>query len=641
MINRFNQFSKRVEGWHLIVNIALAQLAAILGTIPGIVFMRLSIIISTGVTQTLSLLLPLFLLSYIILLCISWYITRTARKRLDEWSRGNLRPNSEKELAAWKEITSFTSRYGISATIVLVVINIAPIFFTIQSQSNVISPVSLPTSMYVLFGGLASVVGYVILAVLLIERLLAPSRLALLPHDFIAQLKGRSGTLLGIKFQILTVGLILIAIAVIAPIGYQQAARVINSEVSSMDIFRDLQNNSIIVSILTLILGIGLSYYASRSVSDPINRLIEVFQKIEQGNISQRVPIISTDEFATVAIHFNRMLSRVEELQSSLEFQVAERTRQISASNEIGRVASSILDPDELFSKVINLFSDRFNYYYAAIYLLDPSEKWAELKEATGDAGKILKQNRHRLEIAGKSMVAACIRERGPRIAHNTTEEKNRFENPLLPYTRSEIALPLIIGDRIIGALDVQSTKTADFGIEVVETMQNMAGQVTIALENARLFQEAQERIREMRVIQQQYLREGWGSGLALQREDLEYGIGDETQPDAHKVEVPISLRDQSLGQITLERDDEWTPEQQSLLDAVAAQAAIALENARLVSESREIAMRERMLAEINSKIWASSSIDGVLQTVVKELGRRLDASHATIKLTVDETTND
>ena len=147
---------------------------------------------------------------------------------------------------------------------------------------------------------------------------------------------------------------------------------------------------------------------------------------------------------------------------------------------------------------------------------MDPSEKWVELKEATGDAGKILKQNRHRFEVTSKNLVAACIREKGPRVTHNTSEKKNRTQNPLLPYTRSEIALPLVIGERVIGAIDVQSTKTADFSLEIVETMQNMAGQVTTSLENARLFQETQQRIREMRVIQQQYLREGWGDGLTI-----------------------------------------------------------------------------------------------------------------------------
>ena len=166
--------------------------------------------------------------------------------------------------------------------------------------------------------------------------------------------------------------------------------------------------------------------------------------------------------------------------------------------------------------------------------------------------------------------------------------------------------------------------------------MKNMAGQVAIALENARLFQEAQQVIKEMRAVQQQYLQEGW-SGFAEQNQQLEYSIGDEPEDSSNKLEVPISLRDQILGQISLEGKEEWTAEQQRLVDAVATQAAIALENARLVSESRQIAARERTLAEINSKIWSSATIDGVLQTVVKELGRRLDASRATIELNMSE----
>jgi GAF domain-containing protein len=284
---------------------------------------------------------------------------------------------------------------------------------------------------------------------------------------------------------------------------------------------------------------------------------------------------------------------------------------------------------------VVPLFPEQFGYYYAAIYLLDPSGKWAELKEATGEAGRVLKQNHHRLEVSGKSMVGAAIREQSPRIAQVASDEKQRMENPLLPYTRSEIALPLMVGNRVLGALNVQSTREADFGPQVIETMSNMAGQVAIALENARLFQEAQQVIRELRTVHQQYLLEGW-SGFAVENERLEYRIGDEEEDSSLKLEVPISLRDQILGQIMLEGQAEWSAEQQTLVDAVATQAAIALENARLVSESRQIALRERMVADISSKIWASATIDGVLQTVIKELGRRLNAASATIELDVD-----
>ena len=139
-----------------------------------------------------------------------------------------------------------------------------------------------------------------------------------------------------------------------------------------------------------------------------------------------------------------------------------------------------------------------------------------------------------------------------------------------------------------------------------------------------------------MRAIQQQYLVEGWGS-LSMRKDELEYAIGESNDANTQKFMSPISLRDQIIGQINLEGTNDWTIEQKNLVDAVATQAAIALENARLVNESRQIATRERMVAEINSKIWASTTIDAVLQTAVKELGRRFDVSSATIELKLDD----
>jgi GAF domain-containing protein/HAMP domain-containing protein len=471
---------------------------------------------------------------------------------------------------------------------------------------------------------------------LMIERLTLPARLVLLPTDFETQLTGRSGTLLRGKFILLILGLITIAILLIAPIGYQYTIRVIYSEVSSWEIFQGIQLQSIIFSGLAFLLGAGFAYAVSRSISDPIQELIGTFNKIEKGDLTQRARVSATDELGVVTMQFNRMVSRLEALQTTLEQQVAERTRDLAATNEVAQAASSSLDPDELMKKVVDLFSEQFGYYYAAIYLLDPGEKWAELRYATGEAGRVLKQNHHRLEVPGRSMVAAAIHERNARIAQIASQETQRYENPLLPYTRSEIALPLIAGEHVIGALNVQSTRESDFGPQVIETMQNMGSQVATALENARLFQEAQVVIREMRAVQQQYLIEGWAR-FSSDNEVLEYVVGDEIPEDAEQMEVAIHLRDQILGQITLEGRNDWTPEQQSLVDAVARQAAIALENARLVQESHQVAVRERMLAEINSKIWSSATIDGVLQTVVKELGRRFDASQASIELRLDE----
>jgi GAF domain-containing protein len=631
-------------GWYLLLIIAVAQVIGMLGAIPGLLSIPVNADFSEALAQSFSILVPiLIVISNLIMLGISWQLTRAARSRLNKWAEGTFKPDSTEELAAWREITSLPWRYAIAAVIVVFVVGVSPPFMMSLLQSDAASspfqPSSLssPNPVYILLGGLVSILGSVILAVLLIDRLTLPARLVLVPSDFDTQLKGRSGALLTGKFQVLILVLTTIGILLIAPIGYHQTIRILYAEVSSLEVFSNLQVQSIVFSILTLLLAALLSYYASRAVSDPIRELIETFDKIEKGDLSQRAPVSATDELGIVTMQFNRMLSRLEALQNTLEQQVVERTKQLTATNEVGRVASSSLDPDELLARVIQLVPEQFNYYYAAIYLLDAGGKWAELKEATGEAGHVLKQNRYRLEVVGRSMVGTAIREKSVRVAQVASEEKQRFDNPLLPYTRSEIALPLIIGDRVLGALNVQSTRESDFGPQVIETMQSMAGQVAIALENARLFQEAQHNIREMRTIQQQYLLEGW-SGFAAEKEgDLEYGVGDELDENSKKIEVSISLRDQILGQIRFETNEDWTPEQESLANAVATQAAIALENARLVSESRQIAVYERMVAEINSKIWSSATIDGVLQTVVKELGRRLNASQATIELNLED----
>jgi GAF domain-containing protein/HAMP domain-containing protein len=645
MIKRFSfdQFVQRTSGWSLIIIIAFAQLLSLVGAIPGLLSIRVNAEFEAGPLETFSRMVPLLaLVANLIVLAVSWQITPAARKRLNDHAAGITRTKPEDEFRAWREITSLNWRYAIVYILVTLILIILPGFFISFVEGEPISSVFQPTALnasdpiYILIGGTVALLGSVILAILAIERLTLPIRLILLPNDLETQLGGRSGLLLQTKFLALTFALIIISVLLIAPIGYQHTIRVLYAEVSSMDIFRGLQIQSIFFSILVLLMGAGFSYYVIKAVSDPIYDLIKTFNKIEQGDLTQRAPISGTDELGIVTMQFNRMVTRLESLQGTLEQQVVERTKQLAATNEVGRVAASSLDPEQLLARVVPLFPEQFGYYYAAIYLLDPSGKWAELKEATGEAGRVLKQNHHRLEVSGKSMVGTAIREQSPRIAQVALNEKQRFDNPLLPYTRSEISLPLMVGDRVLGALDVQSTREADFGPQDIETMKNMASQVAIALENARLFQEAQQVIRELRTVQQQYLSEGWG-GFSEENENLEYQLGDEEE-NSRTFEAPISLRDQILGQIVLEGQQEWTPDQQSLVRAVATQAATALENARLVSESRQIALRERMAAEINSKIWSSATIDGVLQTVIKELGRRLNASSATIELSIDST---
>ena len=272
------------------------------------------------------------------------------------------------------------------------------------------------------------------------------------------------------------------------------------------------------------------------------------------------------------------------------------------------------------------------------LFIIEESGAWAELADATGHAGRILKERNHRLTLSGNSMVGFAITNRKARIALDVGEESIRFENPLLPDTRSEIALPMIVGEHVIGALDVQSKVESAFSERDVAVLQNMANQVAVAFENARLFQSSQTLIEEMKLTNQRYLLSSW-SELTRATGKIEYQTKSAVSPDEelHSAEIPLTVRDQILGELVVQGDEEWTPEQKRLLEAVATQTAFALENARLLGESQQTALRERIASGITERIWASQSVDGILQTAIRELGRALEASEATIELKTED----
>ncbi|MGE5073589.1 MAG: GAF domain-containing protein [Anaerolineae bacterium] len=340
-------------------------------------------------------------------------------------------------------------------------------------------------------------------------------------------------------------------------------------------------------------------------------------------------------EFIAAQTRSDEALAALQAERASLESRVESRTVQLTAVNEVGRAASSILDPQELAGRVANLITDHFGYYYAALFLVDDVGEQAWLYSATGEAGRVLKENKHHLKIGGNSMVGTAISTGKPRVALDVGTESVRFQNPLLPYTRSEIALPLIIGDRVLGALDVQSTKAGAFGPGEIDTLSAMASQVAIALENARLFQSAQKNLDEMETIQRQYVAEAWRPYAAAA--NMEYHLGEEDVGADHALEIPLALREQVIGQIKLGAEADWTPDQRNLVETVAAQAALALENARLVEQSQAAARYEYELADITGKIWTATSVEAILQTAVRELGHALDANDVRVELKMDE----
>lgn len=338
-------------------------------------------------------------------------------------------------------------------------------------------------------------------------------------------------------------------------------------------------------------------------------------------------------EFFEAQKQIDSTLNILKEERNNLENRVQERTEQLRKINEIGRNVIEILDADQIFSRASSFIEEEFNCYYTAFYLIDVSNKWANLSFASGEAGKVLKENKQRVDLDGRSSVAKAIRSKANQIVSEINQI--RMENPLLPYTRSQLVLPLLIGDTVLGVLDMHSSKENAFSTQEVDAYQNMANGIATAIENSRLFQEAQQSLAEMRATQRQYLQNAWDTLTTDQ--PLEYELGEFDSESENTLQVPLALRDQVIGQIHMTNTSEWTPEQKNIVEAIVAQATLALENARLVEESQSSAAQERLTNEIIAKIWSSTNMDAILQTTVRELGRSLEVTEVEIEVSMDE----
>ncbi|MDM8526768.1 GAF domain-containing protein [Anaerolineales bacterium HSG24] len=169
------------------------------------------------------------------------------------------------------------------------------------------------------------------------------------------------------------------------------------------------------------------------------------------------------------------------------------RAALLSAATQVSRSLTSILDPDELLTKTVDIICDAYGFYYAGIFLIEDASdgrRWAVLRAGRGRAGQLMMQHKHKLEVGGRSMIGACTSLNEVRVAFDVGKEAVWFNNPFLPDTRSEMALPLAIGRDVIGALTVQSVEESAFSDEDISSLQALADQLAVAINNARLHQQ-------------------------------------------------------------------------------------------------------------------------------------------------------
>lgn len=334
----------------------------------------------------------------------------------------------------------------------------------------------------------------------------------------------------------------------------------------------------------------------------------------------------------------------LEKERASVTQRLEEKTRSLQRRLLQGRVAAEIseritgmLDPDLLLQNVVDLIGERFALYYIGAFILDTQKRFAVLKAGTGDAGKKMMAEGHRLPVGSSSMIGWTILNGHARIALDAGSEAVRFNNPHLPFTRSELALPILARGEVTGALSIQSIEPSAFDEDDIAILQGIANILGTALENARIYRRAEENLEEVRLVSRDYLDKVWGD-LSRQRGGLEYTfenpavsfVDEEVTPH----EFPILLRDQVIGAITLDSDrPELTSEELSIVETITAQTAMALENARLLEESQRHTLEEQKLNEMARQFTEAGSIEEILRSAVQELGNLPSVAEVSIHL--------
>ena len=321
-----------------------------------------------------------------------------------------------------------------------------------------------------------------------------------------------------------------------------------------------------------------------------------------------------------------RITQRTDDLQR--------RLTQSRTAAEISRSISRMTDPTRLLQEVVDLMAERFKLYYVGVFLIDETGQVAVLRAGTGEAGRQMLERQHRLAVGGTSMIGWCVANRKPRIALDIGEEAIRFTNPLLPLTRSELALPILSHGRAVGALTVQSDQPSAFDQNDIVVLEGISDSLASAIENTRLVEELRDNLDELRALNRSYLQQAWESTLtstgALSKE---FRVSSKQDTPGATIELPLALRDQAIGLVKLESGAELTEEDYAALDAILTQTALALENARLVQETERRVYQEEKLNDLSTRLSRAGGLEEILITTLRELGELPMVNEISIEL--------
>jgi len=329
------------------------------------------------------------------------------------------------------------------------------------------------------------------------------------------------------------------------------------------------------------------------------------------------------------------------------------RAAQFEALAQVMQTITSVRDLQQLLPRIATVISEKFDFYHVGVFLLDEAHDYAVLSATNSEGGRKMLERKHRLRVGAEGIVGYVTSTGEPRVAMDVGKDPVFFNNPDLPGTHSEMALPLRNEDRIVGALDVQSKETGAFTDEDIQMLSLLANQVSLAIENARLFDETRIALAEAETVSRQFTREVWGrlpvehnligfryniTGAAPLSEpidltELDKGKSQSRQTETSQVLVPIELRGETIGTLVVQSPsaEKLNQDQLDLIKAVAERVALSAENARLFEETTRRAERERLVSDITGKVRSMNDPQAMIQIAVEELRKALGATRVDV----------
>lgn len=657
-------------GYILRVHTVSQLLSSLIGPLVGIYF----VYITAGLSSSQLIQLLISTVSFIALVDLLHYfyarrITRQARFYLDHIFLKKPLPGSSKESSAWDQILSLPRRSAVAQLIQVSLLVIFPVALFMLW----IGHVDLIQVILIVIGGFLAGMAVVIQSILYLDSQLAPARRSLLPAE-----PSPETTLIGVgqrtRQYFVISALILSAILAIGALGYQYISAAGVQGANPTLLLSQYQNQLMVLGLVIFGLGLFLSTYLVRSQFQPTQELIRVMASFKSGAYNERAQIITSDETTVLTVRLNQLLDQLQSSQLEMEAQVKERTIalerksiQLQAVTQIAGEIASIPDLATLINRTAHLITERFGYYHTGIFLLDPTDEYAILQAASSPGGQRMLANGHRLRVGQQGVVGTAAYQNRSHVALDVGTDAVFFNNPELPATRSEVAIPLTARNKVIGVLDLQSEEPAAFNRDEISLLQSLADQIALAIQNTRLVADTQDTLRRLETITFENVRRSWGERILQQKRayqytsvglaplvisggeeapiDLERGVTGHLDPDKLKenpradttrMEVPISLRGQQIGTIVLNRKSEtaWGEAERSLANEVANQVGLALENARLLEDTERQAAQEQRLIDLTARLSRTLDPDILLQETVRALRQLPNVSEVSVYVT-------